>query len=215
MPFESPPEQPQTPSAPRTRRLGRLPRAVMVGGLAVGLALGGAGIAFAATSGSTTPSTTTPSKSGPRAPGPFRRGFPGPAAGPFGFGGFGGLGRVVHGEFTTRTPSGGYQLVEVQTGKVTAKPATPITVTVTSADGYQHTYQVTSSTVVDAQRDGISSVATGDQVEVTATPVNGKDTATNIVDTTKVGASRKGFGFGPRPGTAPAAPDAPATQSAD
>ena len=106
--------------------------------------------------------------------------------------------------------------MEVQTGKVTGKTTTSITVT--SADGYNHTYQVSSSTVVDAQRDGIASVANGDQVEVTATSVSGKDTATNIVDTTKVGASRKGFGFGPRAGTrpaAPAAPAAPATQSAD
>ena len=50
-------------------RLGRLPRALMVGGLTVGLAVGGAGIAFAATSGSSTPSTTTPSKPAPPGPG--------------------------------------------------------------------------------------------------------------------------------------------------
>jgi hypothetical protein len=184
----------------------------MVGGLAVGLALGGAGIAFAATSGSTTPSTTTPSKPAAPRPGPVGRGFRGPI-GPLGFGGVGALGRVVHGEFTTRTPSGGFQTVEVQTGKVMSKTTTSITVT--SADGYKHTYQVSSSTVVDAQRDGIASVAIGDQVEVTATSASGKDTATNIVDATKVGASRKGFGFGPRPGAHPAAPAAPATQSAD
>ena len=50
------------------------------------------------------------------------------------------------------------------------------------------------------ERDGIGSVTTGDQVRVLATKVNGTDTATNIADTTKMGASRKGFGFGPGPG---------------
>ncbi len=212
MPVESMPDQPQLPSAPRTRLLGRVPRAMMVGGLTVGLALGGAGIAFAATSGSSTPSTTTPSK--PATPTPrhvypgFRRLGPG---GPFGFGGLGALGRVVHGQFTTRTPNGGYRTVDVQAGKVAAVSKTSITVT--STDGYSHIYAVTSSSMVDAQRDGISSVAKGDQVDVLATTVSGKDTATNIVDTTKVGASRTGFGFGPHPAS-PAPPTAPATQSA-
>ena len=50
----------------------------------------------------------------------------------------GGLGRVVHGRVHHRTASGGYQTVEVQTGKVTAVSTTSITVT--SADGYSHTY---------------------------------------------------------------------------
>jgi hypothetical protein len=203
MTIESTTPQPQSSSAPRRWRLGRLPRAVMVGGLAVGLALGGAGMAFAATSGSTTPSTTTPSKPA----GPVHRGVRGPAG--LGFGAPGGLGRVVHGEFTTRTASGAYRTVLVQSGTVDGTPTTT-SITVKSADGYTHTYAVSSSTVLDAQRGGISSVGNGDQVRVLATPVNGQDTATNIVDATKVGASRKGFGFGPRPVT----PAGPATQSA-
>ncbi len=89
-------------------------------------------------------------------------------------------------------------------------------ITVQSADQYRHTYAVTASTMVDAERDGIGSVAQGDQVQVLATKVNGSDTATNIVDTTKIGASRKGFGFGPRTGPipTPTKPTAPATQSA-
>ena len=189
----------------------------MVGGLAVGLALGGAGIAYAATSSSTTPSTTAPPST--TRPGHPPAGFKGPG-GPFGArGGIGGLGPVVHGQFTTRTASGGYQTVEVQTGKVTS--VSPTSISVTSADGYNHTYMVTASSVVDSQRDGISSVAKGDEVQVTATRVNGKDTVTSIVDTTKLGASRKGFGFGfgprarpapPASGSAPAGP--PATAAA-
>jgi hypothetical protein len=123
----------------------------------------------------------------------------------------------VHGQFTTRTPSGKYQTVEVQTGKVTAVSSTSIAVT--SADGYSHTYAVNASTVVDAERDGISSIAKGDQVQVLATTVSGKDTATNIVDTTKVGASRSSFGFGPRsaspsPSTGSSGSTGSATQSA-
>jgi hypothetical protein len=195
---------PSGPGAPRWRWFGRLPRAALVGGLAVGVALGGAGIAFAATSGSTTPSTTAPPNSS--TPKHGFGGFRGPGpGGPFGLGGLAGFGRVVHGEYTTKSPNGGYQTIEVQTGKVTAVSTTSITVT--SADNYSHTYVVASSTMVDSQRDGIGSVAKGDQVDVTATTVSGKDTATNIVDTTKVGASRNSFGFGPRHG--PAGPSAP------
>jgi hypothetical protein len=205
---ESTPEQPEIPVAGSAWRFGRISRAMMVGGLTFGLALGGAGIAFAATSGSSTPSTTNPAK--PAGPGPGHgerfRGF-GPA-GPFGFGGLGGVGRVLHGEFTTQAPGGGVRTVEVQVGQVTDVKTDSITVK--SADNYIRTYAVTASTMVDAQRDGIGSVAKGDQVRVLATTVNGTDTATNIVDVTKAGASRKGFGFAPRQ-TKPATP---ATQSA-
>ena len=209
-PFPPPPAQPtQMPAAGRTRRLGGMPRALMVGGLTFGLAVGGAGIAFAATSGSSTPSTTVPTK--PVVPGPGHRGFWGPGPGPrarFGLGGPAGAGRVLHGEFTTRKAGGGYQLVKIQVGQVTGVKTTSITVR--SADGYTHSYAVTSSTVVDAERDGISSVKTGDQVQVLATTVNGTDTAFNIVDTTRVGAGRKSFGFGARPAR-PSIPGSPAT----
>jgi hypothetical protein len=214
MPFESNPEQSaEAPNqsaepTPRSRRLGRLPRAVMVSGLAVGLALGGAGIAYAASSSgssnspsSSTPSTT-PSPGSSRPVHGFRK-FGGPLA-------LGGLGRVLHGQFTTAKPGGGYETVDVQVGKVTS--VSQASISLTSTDGYNHTYSVTSSTVVDSQRDGISSVSTGDQVQLAATTVSGTDTATNISDTTKVGASRSsfGFGFGPRGPGAPPAPGGPA-----
>ena len=183
-----------------------------------GLALGGAGIAFAATSGSSTPSTTTPAKSAVPRPGHGIRGFRGLGpAGRFGFGGLAGPGGVLHGDFTTRKASGGYQTVKVQVGKVTDVRTTSITVL--SADGYSQAYAVTTSTVVDAERDGISSVTNGDQVQVLATTVNGKVTAANIVDTSKVRAGRKSFGFGPRvakpsipgPPATPATPTTPTT----
>ena len=199
------------PPEPSRRRFSRIPRAALTGGLVVGLALGGAGIAFAASSSTSTPSTTTPP--GTAKPGQGPRGFGGGVKGIGGPGAFGGLGGVVHGQFTERTRTGTYQTVEIQVGEVGSVSATSITVT--STDGYSHTYAVAASTVVDAQRDGISSVTKGDQVRITATTVSGKDTATNIADSTKVGASRNGFGFGPgsRPGPAgaPVAPGAPVT----
>jgi hypothetical protein len=174
----------------------------LAGGLATGLALGGAGLAFAATSSTSSPPSSTPTTAPagqPRfgGPGGFKA-FAGPG-GLRAFGGLGGVGGVVHGQVTVRNKNGGYQTVDVQTGK--ASPVGSSSITVTSPDGYTHTYVVSSTTVVDAQRDGIASIASGDQVSVVATTVSGKDTATNIVDITKVGASHKGFGFGP--GTEP------------
>jgi hypothetical protein len=218
MSFEPISDSSPAPADTAGRKHGRLSRTVMAGGLAAGLALGGAGIAYAASSSSTsTPSTTAPRNTAPT-PGHGPRGFGGGLRGPGGPGGLAGLGPVVHGQFTERTASGGYQTVEIQVGKVTAVSTTSITLT--STDKYSHSYTVAASTVVDSQRGGISSVAVGDQVQLTATTASGKDTATNIVDTTKIGASRQGFGFGFRGGKrggppAPSSPSAPAASTAD
>jgi hypothetical protein len=57
-------------------------------------------------------------------------------------------------------------------GKVTAVSNTSITLR--SADGYTHTYVVNSSTIVNAQRGGISSIKTGNEVVARAT-VSGCD----------------------------------------
>jgi hypothetical protein len=181
---------PPAPSGPRTWLSRRWPRAALATGVAVGLGVGGAGIAFAASSSSTTtpPATSKPPAAG--RPHPFRfRGVGG--LGALGLGG----GSLVHGQATVRTGSGSYRSVDFQLGKVTAVSSTSITVT--STDGYTHSYTVASSTVVDAQRDGIGSVAKSDQVMVVATQSGNTATATNIVDTTKVQSSRTGFGFGP------------------
>jgi hypothetical protein len=184
----------------------------MAGGLAAGLALGGAGISFAASSGSSSSSTTTPSTTpakpghGPRA---FRPGLPGFG----GFGLFGGLGPVVHGTATVRTRSGGYQTIAFQVGSVTAVSSTSITVK--STDGVSQTYAVTATTIVNAQRDGIGSVASGDQVRVIATqpgPNNG--TATNITDVSKLKGSRASFGFGPGTGASGKQPAGASTPAA-
>ena len=55
-------------------------------------------------------------------------------------------------------------------------------ITVKSADGFSKTYQVVSSTNVDAQRNGIATVKTGHQVMVTATVSGSTDTAVSILD---------------------------------
>jgi hypothetical protein len=179
----------------------------MAGGLAAGLALGGAGISFAASSGSSSSSsssTTTPPKNTPVKPGHGPRGF-GPGLPGFGGLGFGGLGQVVHGQVTVHTRSGGYQTIDFQVGSVTAVSSTSISVK--SADGYTiplqpngQPYAVTANTMVNAQPGGISTVKVGDQVRVIATGPLSNPTATNITDVSQLKNSRAHFGFGPGPG---------------
>jgi hypothetical protein len=169
----------------------------MIAAAAIGVALGGAGVAYAAGSSGST-STTTPGATSPTTtPGSNPGKFPGPRG--FGFKGFGG--GVVHGQFTVSDGNGGYRTELVQTGKASA--VSPGSITVTSADGYKHTYTVTATTVVDSQRDGIGSVASGDQVEVTASSASGKDTATDIIDSTKLQSSAKANGWGEGHGPGP------------
>lgn len=104
-------------------------------------------------------------------------------------------GNVLHGVYTVKTASGTYQTVESQVGTVSS--VSPTSIVVSSADGYSHTYVVTTSTVVDSQAGGINAVAKSDTVRVSAVTQSGTDTATSITDMTKIGASRTGFGFGP------------------
>jgi hypothetical protein len=87
---------------------------------------------------------------------------------------------ALHGEFVIPKSGGGYQTEDTQRGAVTAVSTSSITVK--SADGFTKTYRVTSSTLVDAQRDGIGSVKNGHQVSVFATVGGGTATATSIQD---------------------------------
>jgi hypothetical protein len=103
-------------------------------------------------------------------------------------------GNVVHAQYTVKNGTG-YKTVAVQVGQVTA--VSPKSITVKSADGFIQTYIVETSTIVDSQSGGISAVANTDSVDVQALVQGTTQTATNIVDTTKIGASRKGFGFAP------------------
>jgi hypothetical protein len=186
----------------------------LAGLLAVALValVGGAGVAYAVTNPSNkvvtdfaasghaqtpvaSPSPSAPPWKGGRPGGFGRFGGPGPFGALGGFGGFGlgGVGGVVHGEFTEPKQGGGYQTVEVQRGTVTAVSSSSITIK--SADGFSATYAVSSSTEVNAKAAGIGTVKVGDTVGLTATVSNGKATAASIVDMTAIKSSRGAFGF--------------------
>jgi hypothetical protein len=185
--------QPAGPPGKQGRR-GSRRVAVLAGVVAAGL-LAGAGVAFATTGSPAHPvaaaaavaPSAAPSRPPSQVPMPHRLPFrPGSmhgggfgAGSPFGAGGpFG----VVHGQYVVTKPGGGYQTIDFQTGKVTAVSSTSITLR--SPDGYVHSYVVTGSTSVDAQRGGISSVKAGHQVSVQATVGGGAATAARIADLT-------------------------------
>jgi hypothetical protein len=175
----------------RAAWLGSRRVAVLAGVITVGV-LAGAGVAVAATGSSSPTPAPTVSPPAPSARPPFHAPSPKGAFGrihgpvPFGpaFGGPGSLGGglfgAVHGTVVVPKPGGGYQTVAFQNGKVTSVSSTSITLR--SADGYGHTYQVTSSTMVNAQRDGISSIKAGNQVMVDATVSGSTATAVRVVD---------------------------------
>jgi hypothetical protein len=193
MPAGSEHDQHPQPDRPGLRAawLGSRRAAVTAGVVAVGV-LAGAGVAVAATSSSTPTPAPSASPSTPSAkpsfhalppkgspwrmhggPGAFGPAFAGPGL-------LGGLFGAVHGTAVVPKPGGGYQTVAFQNGKVTAVSSTSITLH--SADGYTHTYQVTSSTMVNAQRDGIGSIKTGNQVIAAATVSGSTTTAVRIID---------------------------------
>jgi hypothetical protein len=188
--------QPTRPIGPFGLRAGSR-RPYVIAGVAVAALLGGAGAALAATHSSTpsasssaaitspTPSPGQPGATLPRNPA-FRRFGP-----DIGFGLFGAL----HGQFVIGKPGGGYETVDVQSGQVTAVSSTSITLK--SSDGFTQSYVVTSSTVVDAQRDGIGSVKVGNQASVQATVSGGTATAVSLEDLTLLQQQRPAFGMGP------------------
>jgi hypothetical protein len=184
----------------------RLPgRPLILVGVAVTALLAGAGVAMAATSGSPASGTATASAAGGTVatPSPSARpAFPHQGRpGGFGFA-FGGPFGAVHGQFVVPKSGGGYQTIDTQRGSVTAVSATSITVK--SADGFIKTYQVVSSTNVDAQRDGIGTVKTGHQVAVTATVSGSAATAVSILDINLLPAMHGGPGWNhPAPSAAP------------
>jgi hypothetical protein len=102
---------------------------------------------------------------------------------------------ALHGEFVIGKSGGGYETVDVQNGQVTAVSTTSITLK--SADGFTKSYAVTSSTLVDAQRDGIGSVKVGNQASVQATVSGSTATAVSIEDLTLLQQERPDFGMAP------------------
>src|SRR6266496_24364 len=163
-----------------TRRLPGKP--LILAGVAVAALVTGAGVAMAATSGSPTSGAAGASPGGLAAtPSPSARPtFPHLGRPGGGFFGLGGPFGAVHGQFVVPKSGGGYQTIDTQRGSATAVSASSITVR--SADRCTKTYQVVSSTNVDAQRDGIGSVKTRHQVAVTATDSGGAATAVSILD---------------------------------
>jgi hypothetical protein len=178
-------------------------RPLILAGVAVVALLGGAGVAMAATSGSPASGTAaSPARGTVATPSPSARpAFPHQGR-PGGFGlGFGGPFGAVHGQFVVPKSGGGYQTIDTQRGAVTAVSATSITVK--SADGFVKTYQVVSSTNVDAQRDGIAAVKTGHQVAVTATVSGSTVTASSILDFNLLPAMHGGSGWNDQTPPAP------------
>jgi hypothetical protein len=185
----------------------RVPRVAIAVGLTALFGLGGAGLALAAGRGSATgtalsasSSTTTLGAPGVKAPhGQLNR--PGRRFG----------GPVVHAEYTVKDGSG-YKTYAEQVGQVVTISTGSITVM--SADGFTQEYAVESSTVVDSQAGGISAVTGKDTVRIEALVSGATQTATDIVDTTKIGASRQGFGYPAPPagwqGHGPGGPEGPA-----
>ncbi|WP_427893276.1 hypothetical protein ACQHIV_10400 [Kribbella sp. GL6] len=152
------------------------------------------GVAWAASNADPTPSAS-PSAS-PSQPNQNQKPGGGPGRG--GFRGEFGLGGALHGEFVVQQDGGGYETIAVQRGQVTA--VSNDSLTVKSADGYSRTYTLTSNTMVNAARNGIGDVKTGNTVNVEAVVTNGNATAIRVNDGTVRQAAGQSWGFkhGPR-----------------
>jgi hypothetical protein len=186
-----------TVKPPRWRHW-RLGRPITAASVAVVALAGGAGIGYAGTHSlaakGATDTAVVAAAAPAAAPSPSASGMPamrGWAGGPGWFGG------VLHGQVTVPKSGGGYRTLDVQDGTVTA--VSTGSVTVKSADGFTHTYTVTSNTLVAAGAAGIGSVKTGNTIFVIATVSGSTATAANILDLTAVKASHAAFGFPAHP----------------
>jgi hypothetical protein len=162
----------------RTRRpyiLAAVAVVALLGGAGAALVVTGSGkpvpahnAAAAGPAPSSTPSASLPGTTGPGA----HSAAPGHAIDP----------NVMHGQYVVRKTGGGYQIIDVQNGVITA--VTKGLITVRSDDGFVHRYVVAKSTVIYAGHGGITSVKVSDQVSVQATVAGGSATATTITDLT-------------------------------
>ena len=187
--------QPDEPAAPRrTRRMGLLAAAVVAG-----LVAGATGVALA--DDGSTPSGKPSSTASPRdgyGPGGgqghgakgFRDRGPGGRHG-MGLMGLMGLHGALHGELVVPKAGGGYQTVLVQRGEATAVSGTSITVR--SEDGFTRTYAVTGDTLVNAGRDGITSVAEGSKVAVQGVKSGERVNAVHVADLSRLQKMRDRF----------------------
>lgn len=128
----------------------------------------------------------------------------GPGGGGLGLGNaaVGGAG-MVHASYTVKLPSGSYQTVDVQLG--TAQDVSSTSITVKSADGFTQQYQVATSTIVNADYEGILSVKQGDSVAVSGIVSDSSGStvvdAKQVTDLTQVQAGRASRGWGNRSST--------------
>jgi hypothetical protein len=158
-------------------------RVALAAGVGIAAAATAGTVALAATSPSPSPSPSQGSKSAPPTPDKGdHRGFLARGFGRHGFGGpgLGGPGFALHGEFVVPKNGGGYETIDTQQGSVTA--VSKDSITLKSEDGFTKTYKVTSDTLVNAARDGIGTVKTGDTVALTATVSDGTATAVQVTD---------------------------------
>lgn len=157
------------------------------------------GAAVAATSSA----SASPAPSLPRdRHGPMGR--MGPMMGPGGFGGLGMPGRVLHGESTVQTPSGGTEIIDTQRGTISAIGTANKTITVTSSDKVAFTYTIDSNTrLIDfalstPRQATLNDLKVGDTVGVVAVRSGDTRTARSVVDGAKTGAGWPGRDGGPR-----------------
>ena len=102
-----------------------------------------------------------------------------------------GMNGVIHGSYTLKGPNGTYETIDTQSG--TAKDVTSSSITVLSADGFSQIYAVGSSTVVDADYNGIGSVAVGDNISIVGLASGGTVTAERVTDLTQIQANRSSW----------------------
>lgn len=192
---------PDTDTEMRRPRSGRARRLVLGTAVAAGLAVGATGVAMAATSPSPAPSTSgSPSVTAPQGPKNLE-GREGRGPGHGGMMG-GPLGGAVRGEFVVPDGQGGFRTVDTQRGTVTA--VSPTSITVKSADGTSKTYAVTANTLVNAARDGISTVKNGDTVALMAVVTNGTSTVVRLSDVTVAKNARQSWAPTPKGSGTPA-----------
>jgi hypothetical protein len=219
-PFTPPPPSPGSGSgAKRPRRPRRSRLTKTAAGLAVilGTGTGAAAVALATSSGTVpasaagaattvAPSATTTPSANPNPPRAFRRIIGGGSGGPGGFAAFAGPGAlgggVIHASYTIDGPNGGYETIDTQYG--TVEDVSSSSITVKSADGFIQTYDVTTSTLVEADYEGVLSVKVGDTVSIQAVTAGSTVTAQRIQDVTQVQAGRPDWAAGPSTGPAPA-----------
>jgi hypothetical protein len=171
--------------------------ATLLAGSLLGAGLAGAGVlASGAFADDSVPSASTAAPAPARpAPGP------GPRRGPGAM--FGLPGTPLHGEFVVGKEGGGTETVLVQSGKVTARDGS--TVTLKSSDGFTLKWTVNKDSWVrlGARQGSLDGVAVGDALVATGKKAGDGATATALTRAPAQGAKRGPGRFGPggdRPG---------------